>query len=115
MREDELKDLTKIEEILLLSIWRLKDEAYGFKIRHHVSALIGKDFSYGNLYSSLNQLVKKKYVVKHTGESTKARRGKPRMYYTLTDSARQALKEAFEMNLKLWSGVHEYAFDTKDK
>ncbi len=26
-----MKDLTKIEEILLLSIWELKDNAYGLK------------------------------------------------------------------------------------
>ena len=49
-----MKDLTKIEEILLLSIWELKDKAYGFKIRHHVSNIIGKDFTYGNLYSALD-------------------------------------------------------------
>jgi len=110
-----MKDLTKTEEILLLSIWRLKDQAYGFKIRRHVSELIEKDFSYGNLYSSLNLLVKKKYVIKHQGESTPARRGKIRMYYTLTCSGRMALKSAHETNLKLWSGVQKYAFDTKIK
>lgn len=110
-----MKDLTKTEEILLLSIWRLKDQAYGFKIRRHVSELIGKDFSYGNLYSSLNQLTKKKYVTKHQGESTPARRGKTRMYYTLTDVGRLALKDAHETNLKLWSGVPKYVFDTKNK
>ena len=108
-----MKGLTKTEEILLLSIWRLKNEAYGFKIRHHVSEIIGKDFSYGNLYSGLNQLAKKKYVTKHQGETTPARRGKIRMYYTLTDAGRLALKEAYETNLKLWSGVPEYVFDTE--
>ena len=110
-----MKDLTKTEEILLLSIWCLKDQAYGFKIRRHISELIGKDFSYGNLYSSLNQLTKKKYVTKHQGESTPARRGKTRMYYTLSDAGRLALKEAHETNLKLWSGVPKYIFDTKNK
>jgi PadR family transcriptional regulator PadR len=110
-----LKDLTKTEEILLLSIWRLKDQAYGFKIRHHVSDIIGKDFSYGNLYSGLNQLTKKKYVTKHQGESTPARRGKIRMYYTLTDAGRLALKDAHETNRKLWSGIPNYVFDTKNE
>ena len=107
-----MKDLTKIEEILLLSIWRLKDQAYGFKIRLHVSELIGKDFSYGNLYSGLNQLVIKKYVTKHQGESTPARRGKIRMYYSLTDAGRLALKDAQETNIKLWSNVPKFVFDS---
>jgi len=110
-----MKDLTKTEEILLLSIWLLKDQAYGFKIRRHVSEIIGKDFTYGNLYSCLNQLVKKKYVTKLQGETTPARRGKIRMYYTLTNDGRLALKDAQETNLKLWAGVPEYVFDTKNE
>ena len=40
-----MKELTKIEEILLLAIWRLKDDAYGVKIRQNVSQIIGKDFT----------------------------------------------------------------------
>jgi len=106
-----MKELTKIEEILLLSIWRLKDKAYGFEIRRHVSAIIGKDFTYGNLYSVLNQLTKKKYVNKRKGESNPSRQGKIRMYYSLSDAGRDALKYSFEMNQKLWAGVSEYAFN----
>jgi DNA-binding PadR family transcriptional regulator len=110
-----MKDLTKIEEILLLSIWRLEDEAYGFKIRHHISKITGKDFTYGNLYSALSQLTKKKYVNKRPGESTPARRGRIRMYYTLSSEGLKALKSAHEMNQKLWAGVPEYAFDLNVK
>jgi PadR family transcriptional regulator len=110
-----LKILTKTEEILLLSIWRLGDQAYGFKIRRHVSKIIGKDFTYGNLYSSLNQLTKKQYVLKHQGGATPARRGKIRMYYTLTDAGRMALRDARETNRRLWSGVPDYIFDTNNK
>lgn len=110
-----MKDLTKTEEILLLSIWRLQDRAYGFRIRRHVSDIIDKDFTYGNLYSGLNQLAKKKYVTKHQGEATPARRGKIRIYYKLTDAGRLALKDAHETNLKLWAGVPDYVFDKKNE
>ena len=72
-----MKDLTKTEEILLLSIWQLKDEAYGVKIRQHVSKVIKKEFTYGNLYSALNQLVLKHYVEKRPGEIVPERRGRP--------------------------------------
>lgn len=110
-----MKDLTKTEEILLLSIWRLKDEAYGFKIRQYVSAIIGKDFTYGNLYSALHQLTKKKYVKKHQGDSSPARRGRMRMYYTLSSSGLTALKCAVEMNRKLWGGIPQYEFELNSK
>jgi PadR family transcriptional regulator PadR len=110
-----MKDLTKTEEIILLAIWRLKDKAYGVKIRRHISELTGKDFTYGNLYSALNQLTKKKYVIKHREESLPARRGWTRMYYTLSPFGLKALKEAYEMNEKIWKGISKYAFELSDK
>ena len=105
-----MKELTKIEEILLMSIWKLKDEAYGVKIRHHVSKITGKDFTYGNLYSALHQLTKKKYVVKSVGESAPERRGRRRIYDSLTSHGNLALKRAYEMKERLWAGVSKYAF-----
>jgi len=106
-----IRDLTKTEEILLLSIWRLGEDAYGVRIRRHVSNLIGRDFTYGNLYSALNQMVKKKYVRKRPGDGAPERRGRPRIYYALTREGEKALREAREMNLKLWADVPHRAFD----
>ena len=106
-----MKELTKIEEILLLAIWQLKDDAYGVKIRQHVSKLLGKDFTYGNLYSALDQLDKKRYVIKTDGEPTPKRRGRRKIYYTVSPSGQKALKAAQELNELLWSGISKYAFD----
>ena len=110
-----MKDLTKTEEILLLSIWELKDEAYGIKIRHHVSDIIGKDFTFGNLYSALDRLTRKKHVLKHPGESTPQRRRKTRMYYTVSSAGIEALKAACDMNQKLWGDLKSYSFETHHK
>lgn len=110
-----MKDLTKIEEILLLSIWKLKDEAYGFKIRHHVSDITGKDLTYGNLYSALDRLTRKKYVFKRPGESTPQRRGKTRMYYTISSAGVEALKAACALNQKLWGTLKPYSFEPQHK
>lgn len=106
-----MKELTKTEEIILLTIWRLAEGAYGVKIRQHVSKVIGKDFTYGNLYSVLDQLTKKKYVEKILGEPTPERRGRRKIYYVLSADGLAALKAAREMNELLWSGVSKYAFD----
>lgn len=106
-----MKELTKVEEILLIAIWKLKGEAYGVKIRQYVTSLIGKEFTYGNLYSALNQLTQKDYVSKSEGESSPERRGRPKITYTLTSEGIQALKETREMNECLWSGISKYAFD----
>ncbi|MBU1101809.1 MAG: PadR family transcriptional regulator [Bacteroidetes bacterium] len=106
-----MKDLTKIEEILLIAIWRLKAEAYGVKIRQNVSKLINKDFTYGNLYSALNQLTQKNYVVKHQGNTVPERKGRPRIVYEITPSGYEALRDTQEMNNLLWDGIEKIAFD----
>ena len=110
-----MKDLTKTEEIILLAILQLGDEAYGFKIRHHVSRVLAKDFTYGNLYCVLNQLAKKKYVNKRPGEPTEQRQGKIRMYYSLSKDGLKALNEAYHLNRRLWAHVSPGALDVKDK
>jgi len=106
-----MKELTKIEEILMLAIWRLKDDAYGVKIRKYVSQIIGKELTYGNLYSALQQLSKKKYVQKSLGEPTPDRRGRRKIYYTVSPEGKKALKTAREMNRKMWEEIPDYAFD----
>ncbi|MDH4271262.1 MAG: PadR family transcriptional regulator [Candidatus Aminicenantes bacterium] len=98
-----MKELTKIEEILLWAIAELEDDAYGFRIRRHVSAKLGLDYTYGNLYSALGRLDQKGYVFKRTADATPARRGKARVYYTLSEDGRRALREAYELNRAMWT------------
>jgi DNA-binding PadR family transcriptional regulator len=106
-----MKELTKIEEILLLAIWRLKKNAYGVKIRQHVSSVMNKDFTYGNLYSALNQLERKEYVTKTTGELTPNRRGRPRVIYTINPLGFEALKASYELNEAMWGSIPKYAIE----
>lgn len=108
-----MKELTKIEEILLVAIWHLKDKAYGVKIRQHVSKIVGKELSYGHLYSALNQLVTKKYVLKSVGRISAKRLGRPRIYYSVSPEGLNALRAAREMNERLWAGISQYALERK--
>jgi PadR family transcriptional regulator PadR len=108
-----MKELTKIEEILLVAIWHLEEKAYGVKIKQHVSAIIGKELTYGHLYSTLNQLLTKKMVTKSRGKASKQRMGRPRLYYSITPPGIEALKAAKVMNEKLWSGISTFALDRK--
>jgi len=109
-----MKGLTKIEEILLAAIWHLDAEAYGVKIRQYVTKITGRELTYGHLYSALNQLVIKKYVNKSSGAPAGQRLGRPRLYYTITPEGAAALKEAKEINEKLWSGISVFALEQKE-
>lgn len=105
-----MKEITKFEEILLVVIWRLKNEAYGVKMRRFISEELKRDVTYGNLYSALDQLTKKGFVHKNLGEPTPNRRGRRKIYYLVTEDGKAALQSARELNEVLWEGIPEYAF-----
>ena len=109
-----MNELTKIEEILLVAIWQLKENAYGVKIRQHVSKIAGRELTYGHLYSALNQLLTKKYVLKSVSQTSAKRLGRPRIYYSISPEGLSALRAAREMNERLWSGISPYALEHKE-
>ena len=102
-----MNELTKIEEMLLIGIWRLNEEAYGYRIRQYISQLIEKDFTYGNLYSALSQFVKKGYVDKRTGAMDDQKKGKQRKFYSLTNTGLEALRASRATYHALWEGISD--------
>ena len=71
-----MKEITVLEEIILTTIFRLKEEAYGVSIRRTVSEITKKDIIYGTLYNTLDQLLRKDYVRKRLGKPTPQRGGR---------------------------------------
>ena len=106
-----MKYLTKSEEILLLAIWRLEDNAYGVTVRKQVQSMTNEEMTYGTLYSALDQLVKKEYAYKSTGDPTPQRGGRRKIYYTISPKGFEALKEAQALTKNLWSDISDLAFD----
>lgn len=100
-----MDQLTNIEEMFLIVIWRLKSEAYGYRIRGFISEKLGRDVSYGNLYSVLGQLVKKGYVSKQEESGVSQGPGKKRIFYSVSREGMRALRETREIHETLWEGV----------
>ena len=103
--------LTLWEEVYLLSIWELKDNAYGVSIKKLVSLKTGRVLSYGGLYFMLAQLVKKGLVEKEAGEPSPQKGGRRKYFYTLTERGKKALRTSYEFQQSLWRDVKEPVFD----
>jgi len=97
-----MKDLTIYESIFLLAILRLKEEAYGVTIKAEVSKIKGRKISYGTIYSYLDQLSRKDFVIKKIGDPTSERGGRRKIYYTLSVRGIKALKEAHKLQKSIW-------------
>ncbi len=97
-----MKYITRAEEIILMSIWKLKEEAYGIEILNHVSASTGKKWSIGAIYAPLTRLLKKKYVVTFDGDPTPERGGRSKIYYELTPLGIEAMEEVRRVHEAIW-------------
>ena len=98
-----MKDLTIYESIILLAILKLKNKAYGVLIREEAAKAMGRAVSYGTLYSYLDQLYRKGFVNKFTGEPTSERGGRRKIYYSLTPLGKEALESAYSMHKSVWA------------
>ena len=103
--------LTVNEEMLLIIVWQLKENAYGFPIMKKVMEITKKKFSYGSLYNSLNNLARKGYLAFYKGKPTDERGGKRKVYYTITSQGKVALKNAKQFHLNLWLNTPDLELD----
>jgi len=106
--------ITRLEEAILIAIWRLKDNAYGVTINKRVSKSLQKNYSLGSLYFSLDQLLRKGYVSKTITQVHQEKGGRSRTYYRLTEDGKKALLEVRDYQKSLWKGISEVAIDLKE-
>ena len=102
--------ITRAEEILLLSVWKLQKEAYGLAIRRYASDLIGKEMSVGAVYIPLERLVKKGCLSAWESEPTEVRGGRRKRFYKLTPKGLTALNTVKRIHKQAWSGLPKLAF-----
>jgi PadR family transcriptional regulator PadR len=104
-----VKDLTLNETVVLLTILRLEQNAYGVAIKQEVSKFMQKKISYGTLYSYLDQLFRKGFISKEMGEPTPERGGRRKIFYRLTKKGIDALDSAYQLQKSIWAGLSELA------
>ena len=113
MKGNTMRLISRLEEIILLSIWRLQENAYGITILDEVARATGKAWLTGSIYASLGRLLKRKLVQSYEGEPTPERGGRRKVLYKLTPQGQKALIEVRKVNSVIWSEVP--AFEIKDE
>jgi PadR family transcriptional regulator PadR len=106
-----MKFLSRQEELMLLSIWKLDDNAYGVTIRQNVTKLTGKYWSIGAVYDVLDRLTRKGLVSTAIGDPVKARGGKSKRFYRITKSGFKSLEEVRTLQRKAWVDLPEPAVE----
>lgn len=107
--------LTKLEELILLSVRKLKENAYGTTIYRHIQAVTEKKLSLGGVYFPLERLTKQGYLRAYYGLATEERKGLSKRYYQLTERGVEALNEAKRVNDLMWSGFASPALSSEER
>lgn len=103
-------NLGEFEEIVLLSIAALLEEAYSVALCDHISAMTGRKVKLGVVHAVLNRMEKKGYISSELGQPTKERGGKRKRFFKITHAGKISLIRSKEQRDRLWSVIPESIF-----
>ncbi|GHE63451.1 MULTISPECIES: helix-turn-helix transcriptional regulator [Roseivirga] len=103
----------EFEEVLLLTVAILYDNAYGISIKEEIEDRLNRKVSVGAMRTALSRLEKKGFLQSEFGEATAIRGGKRKRFYKVTPYGKKALEEVMENRKKLWEAIPSVAFDFK--
>ena len=104
--------LTKLEDQILLSVWKFQGKAYGINVYQHLEKMIQSKVAIGVVYFTLDRLAKRGYLESYKGEPTAVRGGMRKKYYRITRKGKRALFESKKVNDRIWS---EFPGSVKEK
>jgi PadR family transcriptional regulator PadR len=104
--------LGDFEQLVLLGVLRLDEEAYGAAIRQEIHARSGRDVSINAVYTTLDRLEAKGLLRSWVGDPTPQRGGRRRKFYALKPAGVAALRHAYQAFTAMADGL-ERRLETK--
>jgi DNA-binding PadR family transcriptional regulator len=103
--------LGEFEEIVLLSVAILAEDAYGNSIKDEIRKRMGRNPSIGALHASLQRLEEKGYLESAEGETTPERGGRRKRYYKVTKTGAKAMQQVKDLRDSMWKAVPNVIID----
>ena len=101
MKEEKMKGLNGNDEILLLTVLALKENAYGATIMQRLAEVTDREWSIGAIYDPLYRLEKTGYVRSFSTLPTPERGGRSKRVYEVTDRGLDALRQHQEIRKRI--------------
>ena len=102
--------LGEFEELILLSIASLQDEAYGVSIMKDIIKATGRKSNVSAVHEVLRRLEQKGYLKSKMGVATNERGGRRKRFFLLTSGGRKVLEENMKLKMQLYSRVPNFTF-----
>ena len=95
--------LGEFEEVVLLAVGILQENAYGVGIRKELEHQSKRPVNIGAVHTALHRLEEKGFLKSKFGEATLIRGGKRKRLFKLTAYGLKALREAQGLRNQMWS------------
>ena len=103
MRNTDL--LGVFEQLVLLALLHLGEDAYGMTVRRAVERRTGREVSLGAVYATLDRLEVKGYVRSTSGGPTEERGGRAKRFFRIESSGLKTLRESLQTVEKMRAGL----------
>ena len=97
--------LGEFEQIVLLALLRLGENAYGVPIRQEIQLRTKRAVSVGALYSTLDRLEAKGYVASWFAEPTTERGGRSKRFFRVEPLGLKAVKRSQQVMATMLEGL----------
>lgn len=97
--------LNETEQLVLLALARLGDDAYGVPVRAEIEERGGRSISITAVYGALGRLERRGAVVSWLSDPTPERGGRARKHFRMTAAGAEALRASREVMERMWDGV----------
>jgi len=97
--------LGELEQMVLLAILQLKDDAYGTSVVAELEQRVQRSVSRGALFVTLDRLEEKGMLQSRLGDPTPRRGGRPKRYLEVTPAGVTALQKSRTAWTRLWDGL----------
>jgi PadR family transcriptional regulator, regulatory protein PadR len=98
-------NLGEFEQLILLAILRLRDNAYGVTIRAELADRAGRNVAPGAMYTALERLETKGLITSRMSDPTPQRGGRAKRHVTVTIAGVEALRRSVQAYERLLDGL----------
>ena len=99
-------NLGEFEQLILLAILRLRDDAYGVTIRAELADRTGRSVAPGAMYTALERLETKGLIESRMSDPTPQRGGRAKRKVTVTAAGMEAVTRAVQAYERLLDGLN---------
>ena len=101
--------LGEFEELVLLSVASLVDDAYGVSIMQYIEQEAGRKVNISAVHEVLKRLQRKGYLKSRMGGATQERGGRRKRFFLLKVSGKTTLEDAMKLKLQLYKQVPDFS------